>query len=69
MLMRSQIRWKQEQQQTTDALDLVEHKQSETIFFGDGFYFYGLCLMSKVSIVWQIVFATENGIIDPPKGI
>lgn len=64
-------RWRQEQEQTTDVSDQVEHNQFKTIFFRDGLYTYSysLCLKTKGSIMWQIVFATENGVIDPPKGI
>lgn len=64
-------RWKQEQEWTTNASDEVEHNQTKTMFIRDGFYSSVAVFVwrQNVSIMWQIVFATENGVIDPPKGI
>lgn len=68
MLMRSQTVEDKNKNRQKMRQDQVEHNQFKTIFFGYGIYSLSLCLQTKDSIMRQIVFATENGIIDFPEG-
>jgi len=56
-------RWKQEQEWTTNASDEVEHNQTYSFEMA----FILAVWRQKVSIMWQIVFTTENGVIDPRR--